>query len=69
MNGALSGVVSVLVAIVGVAALAVIFSNNANTAGVITATGGALSTGIAAAVAPVTSAGGVSKLTPLLGHP
>lgn len=61
MDNALGSIVAVLTAIVGVAALAVIFSNNANTAGVIKATGGAFKEAIGAAVAPVA---GLSVATP-----
>lgn len=53
--GAIAGV---LTAIIGVAALAVIVSNNANTAGVIGAGGGAFSQALSAAEAPVTGGGG-----------
>lgn len=53
MNGVGQGLISVLTAIVGVAALAVIFAPRANTAGVIGASGQAFSSAISAAVAPV----------------
>ncbi|MHB8390341.1 MAG: hypothetical protein ACYDBH_12280 [Acidobacteriaceae bacterium] len=52
--GAIAGV---LTAIIGVAALAVIVSNNANTAGVIGAGGNFLSQSLSAAEAPVTGGG------------
>lgn len=67
MNGAFNGVISVLTAIVGVAALAVIFGTNSKTAQVIGAGGTALAEFTTAAVAPVTS-GAVVALRPLLGH-
>ena len=47
---------AVALAIVGVASLAVFLSKNSNTAGVLTAGGSALATGIAAAVSPITGA-------------
>lgn len=67
MNGAFSGVISVLTAIVGVAALAVIFGTNSKAAQVIGASGDAFAQGVSAAVAPV-SGGAVVSLRPLLGH-
>lgn len=53
MNGALNGIISVMVAIVGVAALAVIFSRNADTARVISASGDAFAKSLEAAAAPI----------------
>lgn len=53
MDNAMSGIVNVMTAIVGVAALAVIFSRNSNTAAVIKQTGGAFAQSIMAANAPV----------------
>lgn len=53
MNGALNGIVGVLTAIIGVAALAVIFAPRANTANVIRETGRAFTDAIGAANAPV----------------
>lgn len=55
MNNVISGIVSVAVAIVGVAMLAVIFSRNANTAQVIRESGNAFAATLAAATAPVSS--------------
>lgn len=49
-----TGIVSVALAIIGVATLAVIFSKNANTSGVIGAGGDALAKDIGAAVSPIT---------------
>lgn len=53
----MTGVVTIVLGILGVATLAVIFSKNANTAGVIGAGGGALAQDIGAAVSPITGAG------------
>lgn len=52
---AISGLVTVALAIVGVAVIATLVSKNANTAGVLTAGGQSLATGITAAVSPVTA--------------
>ena len=49
-----SGIVTVLLAIVGVAILAVLVSRNAQTANVLTAGGGAFSNILSAAEGPVT---------------
>lgn len=53
----IEGLMTVALAIVGVAMVAVLVSKNANTSGVLAASGGALATGITAAIAPVTSVG------------
>jgi len=50
----IESVTSIAVAIIGIAIIAVLVSKQANTAGVITGAGQALSTDIQAAVAPVT---------------
>lgn len=55
-----TGIVSVALAIIGVATLAVIFSKNANTSGVINAGGTALAQDINAATGPITGGGGTS---------
>jgi hypothetical protein len=53
------GTISVVaLAIVGVASLAVLVSRNANTTGVITASGNAFSNALATAISPVTGGGG-----------
>lgn len=59
-----TGIVSVALAIIGVATLAVIFSKNANTSGVINAGGSALAQDIGAAVSPITNtnSGGLASL-------
>jgi hypothetical protein len=56
-----SSVVTVLLAIVGVALVATLVSNNANTAGVLTSGGNAFSTSLGAALSPV-SGGSLSSL-------
>lgn len=56
MSGILNNLVAVALAIVGLAVVAVLVSNNANTSNVITATAGGLSKAITAAVAPVAGA-------------
>jgi len=53
----IEGLVTVAVAIVGVAMIAVLVSKNANTANVLSAGGQALATGISAATGPITSVG------------
>lgn len=50
----ITAIVSVLVAITGLAIIAVIVSQNSNTTGVFTAGGGAVSNALCAALAPVT---------------
>lgn len=54
MNSAVTAIVTIATAIIGLAILSVIVSKNANTAGVIGAGGSALAQDIGAAVAPVT---------------
>ena len=51
---AVTAIVTIVTAIVGVAILSVFVSRNSNTAGVITAAGGALAQDLTAAVSPVT---------------
>jgi hypothetical protein len=60
-----TGIVSVILAIIGVASLAVILSPKANTTGVIQAGGSALGNDIAVAVSPVTG----SNITASLAYP
>jgi len=57
LNHVWGGIIQVLLAIVGLAILAVIVSNNANTANVITSAGSAFASDLAAAVSPVTNSG------------
>lgn len=54
MNEIWSGVITVAIAIVGVATLSVILSKNSNTQGVISSAGTSFAQAIGAAVAPVT---------------
>jgi len=56
--------VTIGVAIVGVATLAVLVSRNANTSGVITAGGNAFATAIRAAVSPVAGGGNLNGFVP-----
>ncbi len=55
MNNMVEAIVTIALAIVGVAMLAVLVSGNAQTANVIGASGGAFSQSLAAAEAPVLS--------------
>lgn len=57
MRDVLNAVGSVGLAIVGLAVIAVLVSRNSNTSAVIGSAGGAFSSGITAAVSPVTSRG------------
>ncbi len=57
MNEVLNGVITILVAIVGVAILSVIVSKNSNTAGVISAGSQAFSGALGTALSPVTGSG------------
>lgn len=59
MNGAMEKVVTIGVAIVGVATLAVLVSKNARTPEVIKSAGQAFSGALAVAVSPVTGGGGL----------
>lgn len=54
MNDAMEKIVTIAVAIVGVATLAVLVSKKANTAGVIESAGSAFSRALATAISPVT---------------
>jgi membrane DNA delivery protein len=57
MSDLASSAVTVLLAIIGVALIAVLVSKNANTGGVISSGGGALSGFLSAATAPITGSG------------
>jgi hypothetical protein len=57
MSNASEQIVTVAVAIVGVAILAVIVSKNSNTAAVIKSTGDAFSNALSVAVSPITGRG------------
>lgn len=54
MNELTSGIITIAVAIIGVATLAVIVSKQSNTANVIGAAGSAFSNSLATAVSPIT---------------
>ena len=62
-------ITAILVAIVGVAIVAVIVSNRANTANVITSASGALANAIGTAVSPVTGASFGGGFTGSLSNP
>ena len=57
MTDLLNAGVSIVLAIVGIALLAVLLSKNSNTQGIITAGGTSLAQDIGAAVAPITGSG------------
>jgi PRD1 phage membrane DNA delivery len=63
-----SSVTTVLLAIVGVAIIAVLVSRNANTTGVISAGGSAFARDLATAEAPVTGYGSFSGMSAGLGN-
>lgn len=58
------GIVSVILAIIGVAVIAVIVSNKANTSNVLTSGGGAVSNFLCTALSPVTGGSCGGGLTP-----
>lgn len=62
MNNALSQVVVVATAIVGLAVLATLVSRNANTAGVITSAGNAFTGALRAATGPVTGGSTIASI-------
>ncbi len=57
MNDLLNAGVSIALAIVGVALLAVLVSRNSDTANIFSASGNAFSQGLATAVSPITGGG------------
>lgn len=59
----ITSIFTVATAIVGVAIIATLVSNNANTAGVLKAGGSAFSGALGTALSPVTGGGGFSGLT------
>lgn len=70
MDGITSAIVTIAVAIVGVATLAVLVSKNANTAGVVQSAGQAFSGALSAATGPVMGGsigGGFSGTIPTYG--
>lgn len=62
MDNITEAAVSIAVAIVGVAILAVLVSNNSNTSGVITALGNAFGNSLGVAVSPVTGTSGITGI-------
>lgn len=60
MNSALSGIVTIAVAIIGVAIVATLVSRNAQTPQVISSAGNAFARALSAATGPVTGGGGFS---------
>lgn len=63
MDQLINSATTIVLAIIGIAILAVIVSKNANTSGVISAASGGLAQDIGAATAPVTGGGsGLSSL-------
>jgi hypothetical protein len=67
MNEGVRAIAAFAASAIGLAIIAVLMSSRANTAGVITAGGSALSSVIGAAVAPVTGSGGGSSPLSMLG--
>lgn len=67
MQGLGAGIVNVMIALVGLAALAAIVGARSRTTEVITATGNAFNGAIGAALEPVNGSG--LSLVPGLGHP
>jgi hypothetical protein len=62
-NELITGTVTVLLAIVGVAIIAVLVSNNANTSGVISAGSSAFSSSLGAALSPVTGSSALGSFS------
>jgi hypothetical protein len=62
-NELITGTVTVLLAIVGVAIIAVLVSNNANTSGVIGAGSSAFSSSLGAALSPVTGSSALGSFS------
>ena len=62
MDSAYNGLITVAVALIGLATLAVVLSKNSNTSGVLTSAGSALSTGITAAVSPIAASTGLGSV-------
>lgn len=65
MDGAMEKIVTIAVAIIGVATLAVLVSRNSNTSGVISSAGNAFAQALNAATRPV-SGGGQNGFTPIM---
>lgn len=69
MNQAVEAIVTVATAIVGIAIIAVLVSNRAQTSNVISSAGRAFSTAISAATAPVTGGNGFNFTGTAPGYP
>lgn len=69
MNQAVEAIVTVATAIVGIAIIAVLVSQRANTSNVIKSAGGAFSSAISAATAPVTGGSGYNFTGAAPGYP
>lgn len=59
----ITGIVGILTAVIGVAIVAVIVSNQANTSGVLTAGGNAFTNILKAAVSPVSGGSGLGSIS------
>lgn len=68
MNSLWSGVITIAVAIIGVAIVATLVSKNAQTPQVIGAAGNAFAQALAAATGPVTGGGGIGNMASLGGY-
>jgi hypothetical protein len=62
MNSLVSGIITIAVAIVGVAIVATLVSRNAQTPQVISSAGNAFAQALAAATGPVTGGGGIGNM-------
>lgn len=67
MDRLTESVVTIAVAIIGLATLAVIVSKNANTSGVIKAAGNVFNSSLGTAISPVTGGGGYGSSFPSFG--
>jgi uncharacterized membrane protein (Fun14 family) len=65
MDGAMEKIVTIAVAIIGVATLAVLVSRNANTSGVIKSAGDAFSKALGTAISPVAGGNNFGGFTPM----
>ena len=68
MNSLWSGIVTIAVAIIGVAIVAVIVSRNAQTPQVLQAAGGAFAKALNAATGPVSGMGSSMSISPAFGY-
>jgi len=69
MNSLTESVVTIAVAIIGLATLAVIVSKNANTVGVINSAGGVFNSALGTAISPVMGGGGYNSTAMMSGIP